>query len=117
MLSLVDALALEALDDLARPANARLGRELADNGEVELLDVGARQVEARVGGGRSGSQRRRAALHLSEKQLKWTCTCTSDPQLFCKHLMATALATRALAPTQADPDDEPVPRASGSHRT
>lgn len=39
MASLVDLLAAQTVHDLATPANARLGHELADADEVQILDV------------------------------------------------------------------------------
>ncbi len=91
MASLVDLLAAQTAHALATPANARLGRELADAGEVQIVDVDASRVEARVGGGPSRSQRRRIELRAAGDRLEWSCTCTTDPQLFCKHLAAAAL--------------------------
>lgn len=99
--SLVDLLTPESVDDLATPANARLGSELAEAGEVELLDAGSQRVKARIGGAGSGSQRRNVELSLSKGQLDWACTCTSDRRLFCKHLVAAALALPENMPARS----------------
>ena len=89
MVSLLELLS-QTVDDLATPANARLGRELARGDEVQIVDLDTRRVRARVGG--SQSQRRRIELRAADDQLKWSCTCTTDPELFCKHLVAAVLA-------------------------
>ena len=78
-----------ALDRHASPATVRLGRELA--GEVDLERSEPALVEARVGGGPSGSQRRRVTLTASDAGLTWTCTCTRDRTAFCKHVVAVAV--------------------------
>lgn len=44
---------------------------------VEILDVDASRFEARVGGGPSGSQRRRIELRAAGDRLTWSCTCTT----------------------------------------
>ena len=88
--SILELLASKTVQELATPANARLGRELADGDEVQILEVDSHRVEARVGG--SQTQRRRIELRAATDRLEWSCTCTTDPKLFCKHLAAAALA-------------------------
>lgn len=81
----------DSIGVLATPANVRLGRELAAGGEVEVTTASPGRVEARVGGGRSGTQRRRVVMWSGEHGLSWSCSCTNDAQLFCKHLVAAAV--------------------------
>lgn len=80
-----------ALDRHASPATVRLGRELADGGEVDVERDEPAHVEARVGGGASGSQRRRVTFTAADAGLTWTCTCTRDRSSFCKHVVAVAV--------------------------
>ena len=84
-----------ALDRHASPATVRLGRELADGGEVDIERDEPALVEARVGGGASGSERRRVTLTAADAGLTWTCTCTRDRTMFCKHVVAVAVVVRA----------------------
>lgn len=86
--------AFRTLEDVAAPSNVRLGRGLAAEGEVQVITTTATRVEARVGGGRSGTQRRRVERRSTQQKLSSSCTCTSEPRLFCKHLVAVTLATR-----------------------
>lgn len=53
MTSLIEFLASQTVQDLATPANARLGRELVDGGEVEIFEVNGQRLGARVGGVRA----------------------------------------------------------------
>ncbi len=89
MASIHELLASKAVLELATLANARIGRELADRDEVQIVELDPRRVEARVGGGQT--QRRRVELRAAADGLEWSCTCTTDPKLFCKHLVAAAL--------------------------
>jgi uncharacterized Zn finger protein len=88
--SILELLSSKTVQELAAPANARLGRELADGEEVQIVDVDSLRVEARVGGRQT--QRRRIELRVAADRMEWSCTCTADPKLFCKHLVAAALA-------------------------
>ena len=81
----------DSIADVATPANVRLGRELAADGEVVVTTSSPGRIEAQVGGGRSGTQRRRVVLWSSDDGLSWSCTCTNDAHLFCKHLVAAAV--------------------------
>ncbi|HEU4985400.1 MAG TPA: hypothetical protein VFT58_07145, partial [Nitrososphaera sp.] len=47
------------------------------------------RIEAKVKAPGSGT--RSTSLEVKNGKLGWKCTCTSDPNLFCKHLVATAL--------------------------
>lgn len=96
MRPVVELVGSEALDSLTSPSNLRLGNALEIAGEVELVDSDAHHIQGRVGGGASRSQRRRVELWTDEK-LRWSCSCTSDPRLFCKHLAAAALSAQKTA--------------------
>lgn len=99
MIPIAELIGPEAIQDVTTPATARLGRELAADGEVAVTTTSAWRVEARVGGGRSGTQRRRVALWSDEHGLSWSCTCTNDTHLFCKHLVAAAVNARSSTAT------------------
>ena len=86
----------EVVQDLATPANVRLGQALAADGSVELVASESGGVEGSVGGGDSATQRRRVTLWLDDQVLTWSCTCTSDPTFFCKHLVAAAIVARGI---------------------
>lgn len=90
MSSVNDLVAPNVAETLATPSNVRLGRELLDGGEVEMVSSAATNMEFRVGGRTTG--RRRVELRSSTDGLKWDCTCTNNPELFCKHLVAAALS-------------------------
>ena len=83
---IIDAYSLE---DLATPANVRLGRELAAGDEVELTTFSSGRLEAQVGG--NATERRRVELWLDADRPIWSCTCTNDADLFCKHLVAAVV--------------------------
>lgn len=93
MASIVELVDWKTIDSLATPSNVRLGRELADAGEVQMTAVSPDRIEARIGGGESGTQHRRAELWAGAHGLSWSCTCTKDVKLFCKHLVAVAFTT------------------------
>ncbi len=84
----------EVVQDLATPANVRLGQALAADGSVDLVASASGGVEGSVGGGDSATQRRRVALWPDDHVLAWSCTCTNDPKLFCKHVVAAAIVAR-----------------------
>ena len=80
------------------PANLRLGREIADRGDVELIEFGPLRVMARVGGTAASGQRRTVELVSTPNGLEWSCTCTRNRSLFCKHCVATVLIAWQKAP-------------------
>lgn len=96
MSSISDLVSLETVDELATPSNARLGRAIFKADEVEVIDSDPEHALFRVGGATTG--RRRVELRSAADGLHWRCTCTSDPDLFCKHLVA---ATCSLLPPAA----------------
>jgi len=98
MPSVADLVEPAALDGLATPATLRLGREIATQGGVEMLDFGPLKVRARVGNVPSSETRRTTELRVEGRELEWSCTCTSKPDNFCKHCAALALVTWERAP-------------------
>jgi len=92
---LVDPIALETL---VTPATLRLGREIAEQGGVELIELGPLKVRAHVGKVPSSETRRTTELWVDGKELGWSCTCTSTPDSFCKHCAALAIVTWDKAP-------------------
>lgn len=94
MTTIAELVGPEVIQDLATPSTVRLGRALAADGEVTLETTAPERVEGRVGGGRSGTQRRRVAMWSQDRALAWSCTCTSNADLFCKHLVAAAICLR-----------------------
>ena len=80
------------VERLATPSNLRLGREIADQNAVEVVSVTGASGEFRVGGGTSATSRRSVRLSLDGEHVHWSCTCTKDESLFCKHVVAACLA-------------------------
>lgn len=78
---------LEEMEELATPSNIRLGNELAEADEVIILERTVQGVKAKVDGG----QTHMVVMTLGETGLDWTCTCTKDAGLFCKHCVATVV--------------------------
>lgn len=76
MASLVELASSKAVEDLATPSNIRLGRELAEDGAVQVFAADVDRIQARVGGGQSATQSRRVDLWVGEHGLSWSCTCT-----------------------------------------
>jgi hypothetical protein len=75
MSSVVDLVEPTHLDHLATPANLRLGRAIAGQGGVEIVEFGTCRVTARV----SNGQRRSVELNSTPQGLEWHCTCTRRP--------------------------------------
>lgn len=85
-----DLVSPDIVDELATPSNVRLGQEILEGDEVEVTSSDPGRIMFRVGGILTGH--RRAELWSSADGLHWECTCTSNPDLFCKHLVAAALS-------------------------
>ena len=100
MPSVADLVEPARLTDLATPATLRLGREIAAAGAVELLEFGPLRVRGKVGGPRTNSQTRTTELLSVGGKLEWSCSCSSDTTLFCKHCVALAVTTRDKAPAR-----------------
>ena len=73
--------------DHATPSNVRLGREIWESGETEIVGSTSALVVAKVGGG----QTRTARFDVDGNDLRWHCTCRRDEPPWCKHLVALAL--------------------------
>jgi uncharacterized Zn finger protein len=82
-----------SLRTLARPSDYELGAEIAAKGDVEILEKQRNYIVA-IAGGNSSGERRRVSLRADDDGLQWHCTCTSDEDHFCKHAVATAIASR-----------------------
>jgi uncharacterized Zn finger protein len=97
--SVADFVESEALAERATPANLRLGREIAAGGGVEFVEFEPSHVVAKVMGG----QRRTVRLDAVGARLRYACSCTTRPDLFCKpglfckHSVAAAIVTFAEA--------------------
>ena len=102
-------LGVKAVTALATPANLRLGREIAAAG-VELVELSPSRAVAKVTGG----QRRTVELVSECGELRWSCSCSKKADLFCKHCVAAALATREKAPQAAHSKSGSGPRAAGN---
>ena len=90
------------LETLVTPATLRLGREIAEQGGVELIELGPLKVRAHVGKVPSAQTRRTTELRAAGKTLDWSCTCTGKPDNFCKHCAALAIVIWETAPKQRD---------------
>ena len=98
MPSVADLVEPTALEALATPATLRLGREIAAQGGGEMLEFGPLKVRAHVGNVPSSETRRTTELKAAGKILRWSCTCTSKPDNFCKHCAALAIVTWERGP-------------------
>lgn len=98
MPSVADLVGPAALESLATPATLRLGREIAAQGGVELIEFGPLKVRAHVGKVPSSETRRTTELRVDGETLDWSCTCTRKADNFCKHCVALALVTWERAP-------------------
>jgi uncharacterized Zn finger protein len=75
------------------------GLSYRDNGQVEIIAIGADRVVARI----AGTEVYRASLQGSAKRFAGECSCPAFRDFgFCKHLVATALAANDLSPDAAD---------------
>lgn len=93
-----DMIEPDTLASRVTPSNLRLGRDIADRGGVELIELGPLRVVARVGGTAAPGQRRTVELVSAPDGLAWSCTCTRNRDLFCKHCVAAALVAWQKAP-------------------
>lgn len=82
----------DIIKSLTTPSNYRLGKELYDNGEIEVLETTGWHIMASVGG--NGTQRRKVEILDTPNGLSWKCTCIgAEKQIFCKHCVAVGLLT------------------------
>lgn len=81
----------------ATPDDYKAGEALAESGNVRLMLVNPIKVTATVS--EPGTDKaHHAELASTPSGLAWKCSCTVDPKLFCKHLVATALVASQKAP-------------------
>ncbi len=79
----------------ARPADYKAGKAIADADGVVMDEFTPIKVRATVT--EPGHQTRRTQLTAGPDGFDWACTCNGQ-KLFCRHVVATALATWAKAP-------------------
>jgi uncharacterized Zn finger protein len=91
MEALSEAFSVANLGALATPSNLRLGQEIVSQGGVEIIGRGQTVIRAKVGGVPSAGQRRTVSLEFLGGTRHWSCSCSKDAGLFCKHVVATAL--------------------------
>lgn len=108
MPSVADLVEPIALDALATPATFRLGREIAAQRGVELIEFGPLRVRAHVGGVPSSETRRTTELRVDGKTLDWSCTCTGRGDNFCKHCVALAIVTWERRRSEGSSDGLPA---------
>jgi len=89
MTAIVDVTKDSDVRRLARESDILAGREIYKSGEVMLGSIQPDRVEAKVRA--PGITIRTTLLEIQNGELRWKCTCTSDPKHFCKHLVAAAL--------------------------
>ncbi len=94
MHSVADLVEEQLLAKLATPANLRLGKEIAANDRVEIVEFSPVKVVAKV----KGENTRTVHMNSTKTGLVWECTCTKNEKLFCKHCVATAIVTWDQSP-------------------
>ena len=90
--AIIDLVKDDDVRRLARKSDILAGHEIWKTGGVLFGAFRAERIEATVKSPRITT--RRTLLEFRDGRLSWRCTCTSDPKLFCKHLVATALAVQ-----------------------
>jgi uncharacterized Zn finger protein len=98
MPSVADLVDAPAIERLAKPSDIRLGRKIAEEGGVELIEFGPLRVTAKVGGVPASHTRRMVVLQSTPAGLSWSCTCTRNAGHFCKHCVAAAVVAWEKAP-------------------
>lgn len=91
-LSVLDPTTEDELRRLTQPAKIIHGHELAEKGDIAFGVFRPDRVEAQTS--LLGSNTRTTALWLEDGKLRWRCSCTKNPENFCRHLVATALAAQ-----------------------
>lgn len=92
MTALIDLIAEDKLRGLTQPAKITHGHELAEKGDIAFGVFRPDRIEAHTS--LLGSSARTTALWLERGRLRWRCSCTKNPENFCRHLVATALAAQ-----------------------
>lgn len=98
MRTIMDFLQPKALEQLATPANARLGLAIVADEGVTLTILDPEHVRATVGGVPASPQPRTVELTWGASGLTWSCTCTRDRGRFCKHCVAAVVAAWQAMP-------------------
>jgi hypothetical protein len=97
MHSVADLVEPNIIEELAQPTSFHLGTRIYDAEEVTFDSYSSDKVVALVGDkpGHNSEPRKQHTTQLITDGIKliWKCTCTDDITTFCKHLVATALAT------------------------
>lgn len=89
-MNIIDLVRDDDVRQLARKSDILAGHEIWKYGQTGLGAVRPDElIEAIVQAPNTGSRRTR--FEIKNGKLSWRCTCTSDPKLFCKHLVAAAL--------------------------
>jgi uncharacterized Zn finger protein len=92
--SVADLVEPVRLQQLATPANYRMGQGIAASGAVELDEFGPLKVTARATSGTP----RRIELTSTPEGLEFRCTCSAHIARPCKHVVAVGLTTWEKAP-------------------
>jgi uncharacterized Zn finger protein len=91
MHSVADLVEPNIVEELAHtPADFHTGSRLYDADEVSFRSYARNEVVGQVG---QASEPHVVSLLTDGAKLSWRCTCNSDMAVFCKHLVAVALAT------------------------
>jgi uncharacterized Zn finger protein len=78
---------VKAMIKLSTPSNFRLGKEIFEKGEIEIIEFTDNKIIANFG----DSQRRKVEFLSSSNRLQWNCTCKRNQNKFCKHAVALGL--------------------------
>jgi uncharacterized Zn finger protein len=95
MTAIMAYLRLASVKARARAADFRLGKQIAAQGEVEIIEREADRILAKAGRKDHKIQRRQVELRATASGLVWRCSCTTKRDLFCKHCVAAALTALA----------------------
>lgn len=82
----------------ARPADYKAGEAIARAGGVVLEELNPIKASATVLGPGMNVPHHTHLASDPQIGLQWSCTCTNDKTLFCKHLVATALMAWQKSP-------------------
>jgi uncharacterized Zn finger protein len=100
MHSVADLVEPNIIEELAHsPADFHTGSRIYDADEVSFHSYTDTEVVARVG--HKIAEPRTVSLATDGDKLSWKCTCSADVEVFCKHIVAAALATWNRVSTEA----------------
>jgi uncharacterized Zn finger protein len=89
MKTIKSLLTLEEIEDLASRSNLRYGEKIVKDGDVKIIEQNTFNVVAHVQ--HAQGQKRTVKLESTPKGFRWKCTCSNRKDLFCQHVVATAL--------------------------